>query len=148
MVELFGPAGCRQTMLAQAVPSLALQTNEALTEMQSPFTANFSVTRAGGLDVEMSSPFKAPSYEGASRGERMVADVAVLLGIIKLVRSRGSKSFGQTFFDEVFDPVDDANSERVSAILEKIDGIFVLTHKSGAMDAARVWQAQNGKLLV
>jgi DNA repair exonuclease SbcCD ATPase subunit len=147
MVELFGPGGCRQSMLAQAVPSLTAQTNEVLQDLQSPFTSSFSVTRSGGLDVVLTSPVKAPSYEGASRGERMVADVAVLLSFVKLVRQRGSKSFGQTFFDEVFDPVDDINSERVSAVLEKMDGIFVLTHKPGSMDAARVWRAANGKLL-
>lgn len=146
--SLFGSAGCRKTLVEQAIPFLNDSIQKTCELMETNLSISFDVGTRSALKIVIDKPGGTDDYEGGSGGERQRANVAVLLATIALVRSRGSKSFSQAWFDEAFERVDADGSAGIGAALRNLGGnVFVISHSSEPIEADRTWRVENGKLI-
>lgn len=97
------------------------------------------------LSVSALIPGCTKRYAGASKGQKRRLDLALLLALRDVASSRSGVLITQFFADEVFDGVDKAGCDTVSALLKDLSTqypISLVTHtnalKSGATRVIRV----------
>jgi DNA repair exonuclease SbcCD ATPase subunit len=136
----FSPAGIRSFILDGIVPFLDERANryaEILTDGR--IRIHFStVTKLKNGEykekfaVQATNTDGANIYGGNSAGERQRIDLCVALALKDLARSRSKKNLDLMVFDEAFESLDEAGSERVIALLQEernnFKSCFVISH--------------------
>lgn len=97
------------------------------------------------LSVSALIPGCTKRYAGASKGQKRRLDLALLLALRDVASTRSGVLIAQFFADEVFDGIDKAGCDTVSALLKDLSAqypISLVTHtnalKSGATRVIRV----------
>lgn len=140
-VKGFGRQGLPSFILDSIMPTLNDVANKrlnVLTDGQINVDISTQTTLKNGnvkdkFDVSIINNEGSSKYKGNSSGEKRVIDIAIIIAMHHLVRSRNTNPINIAFFDEVFDALDDIWSEQVVKVLESekyTDSIFVITHKS------------------
>lgn len=120
--DALGLRGARTLMLGRLLARLQGAAGRVLGHLGSPLRVEISgtTTTAGGKEVDAVSVringAGGGEYRGASRGQRALVDLALLLGLAE-VAGAGD---GLVCFDEVFDSLDDEKVERVADYLRDL----------------------------
>lgn len=145
--EALGLRGARTLMMDRGLARMQDGANQVLADIGVPLQVRVSgrTTQASGKEVDAVSVQLVGAgggeYRGASAGERALVDLALLMGVSDL---HGSP--GLVVFDEVFDALDDANVERVSAYLAQLSRdrqVVVISHHEALralLPGARVYR--------
>ncbi len=148
---VLGPRGARVRLFSAALARLEVAANDYLARR---FPLRFAIsgtkTQASGKEVADVSlavlGAGGGSYGGASDGEQVRLDVALILGLAEIAGDEGL-----IVFDEVFDALDEDGLEWVSDILQEMARerqVIVTTHNPrflGLLPAGAVWQVSRGE---
>lgn len=136
----FGPSGVRSYLLDEVVPYLNERANHYAEimlggDVSIEFSTITHLQKGGIVDkfqVEVKNRHGANVYLGNSEGEKQRVDVCVALALHDLARSRSRCKVNIMVFDEVFERLDEAGSERVVQLLssqrDKWESCFVISH--------------------
>lgn len=138
--KAFGNQGLRSLLLDTSLPLLneeAARVSRAVTG--GTISVEFSATseqKSGKVvdrfEVRVDNRHGAGDYRGNSSGERAKVDLCVGLALQRLVAQRSRARFNLAFYDEVFDHVDAAGTERVIDVLSDLtstcESVFVVSH--------------------
>lgn len=131
--DVLGLRGARTLLLGRSLHRLQGETNAALLQMGVPYQVGISgkTTQKTGKEVDAVSVTLdgagGGEYRGASTGQRVRIDVALVLGLAAL---RGGE--GILFFDEVFDGLDMEGVEAVAgylAVMARTRQVVVISHQ-------------------
>ena len=151
-IDCLGPQGARASMLAAAIPFLNTAAANLQRSVRSRMSVHFSV-KDGVLIPTAINPDGAVDYEGNSRGEKVKIDKFILFCLLALARSRGSKNFGQSFYDESIDGVDPEGQAMFEAMLvmaaEGQYGCYIISHDRAVMadKADRIVHMDRGRIV-
>ena len=136
----FSPAGVRSFILDGIVPYLDERANAYASILtDSRIQIHFStVTKLKNGEykekfaVQATNADGANIYGGNSAGERQRIDLCVALALKDLAHSRSKKNLELMVFDEAFESLDEAGSERVITLLQEeqknFKSCFVISH--------------------
>jgi len=88
------------------------------------------------FDVRVYSTKGLQEYRGSSGGEKRRADLAMLLALRDIAKSRLNRTFDLLLVDEVFDVLDASGIERVVHLLnqKEQESVFVISHDESLMN--------------
>lgn len=140
VVEALGPRGVRARMMAGVLTALEYQTNMWLAKLSperalrvriKPYTEN----KTGGINERISVGMEGAGgghgHKAASRGERRMADVAMLLSLSTMASAAHGLDNPTLWFDEPFDALDAGLIERLATCLTEMARdrcVVVITH--------------------
>jgi len=148
-VDAFGLRGIRSMLLDGVLPFLEERMNTYLETLTGGTIkvglSALSETKSGkvkdSFGVEIASTSSGSKYKGLSGGERQRVDISFAMALFDLARSRAGVDFGLAVFDEVFERVDDAGQESVTALLRKEaprwGSVLLVTHLDGLLSSVR-----------
>jgi DNA repair exonuclease SbcCD ATPase subunit len=138
--QAFSPGGIRSYLMDGIVPFLNKRANYYSQIMTAGHTeikfTTVTKLRSGSYAEKFSilatNRDGAKVYGGNSAGERQRIDVCVALALKDLARSRNKNRLDLIVFDEAFETLDEAGSERIIQLLNKesqgYGSCFVITH--------------------
>ncbi len=88
------------------------------------------------FSIEVNNKHGAEVFHGNSGGEQQKVNLAISLGINRLVRSMAEKPINCIFLDEAFENLDEGSSEAVTELIKSVDApnIFLITHRGEIKD--------------
>jgi exonuclease SbcC len=144
----FGRTGVQALIIEAAIPQLEAYANELLGRMTDNTmhlrldTQRESRTREGAvetLEVRVADPLGTRSYETFSGGEAFRINLALRIGLSRLLAYRAGAPLPTLFIDEGFGTQDAAGRERILDVIRSIaddfECILVITHMDEVKDA-------------
>lgn len=122
---VLGLRGVRAQVTSRALAGLEAATNVFLRRIARPGVAirlrPYTEKARGGVSDSIAMEWRDGEhwrrYQAASTGARRRIDVAVLLALSEVAAAASDTQVGTSFYDEVFDSLDEDGIERVSAVL-------------------------------
>jgi len=145
-VEGFGNQGIRSFLIEAEIPAIStLATKYArrligdgvVIRLRATTALKSKDERREKLFIEAVIPGCSTTYTGASKGQRLRLDLALLLAFREKVSERAGKPFNQLFADELFDGVDDVGAECVVDFLSELSAqcpVAMVTHNKHLKD--------------
>lgn len=140
-VEAFGPRGIRSFVFESALPYLTERANHYSTfltggSIMISITPTVTTKTTGNvkekLNVVATNQIGANVYGGNSSGERRRIDLCILLSLRDLIATRAKRVWNTLIFDEVFENLDGAGTDRVIEMFRTFPSmaIFVISHSA------------------
>lgn len=140
LVTAFGKRGVQALLIENAVPQIEQEANELLRRMtdgrMSVQLQTLGSTKAGDqretLEIIIGDEWSTRPYEMYSGGEKFRIDLALRIGLSRLLARRAGAPLPVLFIDEGFGTQDARGRERIvdtiSAIQDEFQLILVITH--------------------
>lgn len=136
-VEGFGNAGVKSHLLDYVVPLLNHRSHKLAKNLMRGLAVEFasqSHTKAGAardkLDVIVSNTHGAGVHKGNSSGERRKVDIVIAHVLQSIERDRARSGVNVSWWDEVFESLDETSCEAVMEMLrdDNRPSVFVISH--------------------
>lgn len=158
--RVLGTKGARAHVLGKALGGLEGVANAWLSRIADPGTtlkvSAYTEKKSGGvsdsISIEVTGYGGGFGYRASSGGQRRRIDVALLLALGEVAGAAHGTIAGTLFADEVFDTLDGAGVERVSAALHELAehrAVIVIAHNAtlvAALGADFHWRVEAGRL--
>ena len=143
----FGRTGVQALLVEAAIPELEAEANRLLARMtDNTMHLKLETQRESGrgepvetLEIKVSDPLGTRSYETFSGGEAFRINLALRIGLSKLLAHRAGAPLPTLFIDEGFGTQDAAGRERILEVIQSISEdfqcILVITHMEEVKDA-------------
>ncbi|MSQ22121.1 MAG: SMC family ATPase [Dehalococcoidia bacterium] len=143
----FGRTGVQALLVEAAIPELETEANRLLARMtDNTMHLKLETQRESGrgetvetLEIKVSDPLGTRSYETFSGGEAFRINLALRIGLSKLLAHRAGAPLPTLFIDEGFGTQDAAGRERILDVIQSIADdfqcILVITHMEEVKDA-------------
>jgi DNA repair exonuclease SbcCD ATPase subunit len=144
--EAFGPAGVPALIIEAALPAIESEANAILARLAPRYTVAFASLRAlktGGvretLDVLVADDVADRPLESLSGGERQAVDLAIRIGLARLIAGRADRRIQTLILDEAFTALDSARRQAtiglIHALTSEFDQVWFVTHDRDMADA-------------
>ncbi len=143
----FGRTGVQALLVEAAIPELEAEANRLLARMtDNTMHLKLETQRESQrgepvetLEIKVSDPLGTRSYETFSGGEAFRINLALRIGLSKLLAHRAGAPLPTLFMDEGFGTQDAAGRERILEVIQSIsedfECILVITHMEEVKDA-------------
>ncbi|MDO8749779.1 MAG: SMC family ATPase [Dehalococcoidia bacterium] len=143
----FGRTGVQALLVEAAIPELEAEANRLLARMtDNTMHLKLETQRESQrgepvetLEIKVSDPLGTRSYETFSGGEAFRINLALRIGLSKLLAHRAGAPLPTLFMDEGFGTQDAAGRERILEVIQSISEdfqcILVITHMEEVKDA-------------
>ena len=140
LTEVYGKSGIQAAIIENAIPELAVKTNEILGKItDGRLYVEFLTQRdkkSGGtietLDIKISDESGTRKYETYSGGEEFRINFAIRIALSKVLAHRAGASLRMLILDEGFGVLDEQGREKlvesINSITDEFDNILVITH--------------------
>jgi exonuclease SbcC len=129
----FGRTGVQALLVEAAIPELEAEANRLLARMTD------NTMHLETLEIKVADPLGTRSYETFSGGEAFRINLALRIGLSKLLAHRAGAPLPTLFIDEGFGTQDAAGRERILEVIqsnaEDFKCILVITHMEEVKDA-------------
>lgn len=126
----------RSVSIKNAIDYIETQTNRLLTDhFDAEIKVVFSVESADKLEVSILKDSNEASYTQLSKGQRCLLKLCFGVSVMQAVQNHHGLSFGEVFFDESLDGMDEVMKSKAYRMFETISlnygSVFVVEHSEG-----------------
>lgn len=123
----------RAVVIKNAISQLESETNELLTNhFDAEIRVIFEVEDADKLEVNITKDGNNCSYTQLSKGQRQLLKLCFGVAVMKSVSNHNGVNFGQIFFDEALDGMDDTTKTKAFGLFQTLstqyESVFVVDH--------------------
>jgi len=123
----------RSALVKNTISQLEHQTNELLTDhFDAEIRVRFQVEEADKLEVEITKDGNLCSYTQLSKGQRQLLKLCFGVSVMKSISNHNGINFGQIFFDEALDGMDDnvkiKSFSLFTSLSTQYESVFVVDH--------------------
>jgi exonuclease SbcC len=144
--EAFGPAGVPALIIEASLPIIEDEANGILARLAPRYRVSFASQRAlkgGGvretLDVLIADDVADRPLESLSGGERQAVDLAIRIGLARLIAGRAARPIQTLILDEAFTAMDAGRQQAtvglIHALTAEFDQVWFITHDRDMADA-------------
>ena len=141
----FSNQGIKSLILEDIVPFLNKRANSYLCKLSEGIEVNFTTQtklKSGEVkdkfNIEIKNKYGGTDYASNSSGEKKRVDIAINLALQDLIASRSINKINISFYDEVFDGLDEVGINAILDLLQEVskekDSIFVISHNPHIQD--------------
>jgi DNA repair exonuclease SbcCD ATPase subunit len=126
----------RSVSIKNTISYVETQTNRMLTDyFDAEIKVAFSVESADKLDVTIYKDGNEASYTQLSKGQRQLLKLTFGIAVMQAVQNHHGLSFGEVFFDEALDGMDEVMKAKAFRLFESLErqysSIYVVEHSEG-----------------